>query len=191
VTAIRHLTGALCWGIDPAPEMVAQGGASDVQWLIGRAERLALAPACFDLVFSVDVIHHVEDRIAYTRQACRVLAAGGRLCTVTDSEWIIRHREPLSTYFPESVESELRRYPRISQLRALMAQAGFVEIEEHQVEHRSELTDIQAYRDRAFSVLHLISEGAFRRGIARMERDIELAPLPCVSRYLMLWGTRP
>jgi hypothetical protein len=52
------------------------------------------------------------------------------------------------------------------------------------------LTDIQAYHDKAFSSLHLIAEEAFERGIERLERDLGTGPIPCVSRYLLLWGTK-
>jgi ubiquinone/menaquinone biosynthesis C-methylase UbiE len=161
-----------------------------VQFSQGSAEEIDLPPTSLDLVFSVDVIHHVADRPAYYRQAYRVLAPGGRICTVTDSEWIIRHRQPLSTYFPETVEPELARYPRIDSLCEMMSQAGFVEIEQHSVESSYALDDIQIYRDKAFSALHLIADEDWARGIAGMEADLAHGPLPCVARYTLLWGKR-
>jgi ubiquinone/menaquinone biosynthesis C-methylase UbiE len=169
---------------------VARSRGGSVQFSQGSAEAIDLPPISFDLVFSVDVIHHVTDRPAYYNQARRVLAPGGRICTVTDSAWIIRHRQPLSTYFPETVEPELARYPRISSLCEMMSQAGFVEIEETSVESSYALDDIQIYRDKAFSALHLISDEDWARGIARMEADLEKGPLPCVARYTLLWGTK-
>src|SRR3712207_7697189 len=39
----------------------------------GRAEGLPVPDASFDLVYSVDVIHHVGDRPAAFREAARVL----------------------------------------------------------------------------------------------------------------------
>jgi ubiquinone/menaquinone biosynthesis C-methylase UbiE len=38
----------------------------------------------------VDVIHHAQDRPAFFKEAFRVLAGGGWLVTITDSEEIIR-----------------------------------------------------------------------------------------------------
>ena len=58
------------------------------------------------------------------------------------------------------------------------------------VEFRSPLADIQAYRDKAYSSLHLIPEDAFQRGIAQMEQDVRRGPIPCVSRYTLLWGSK-
>jgi SAM-dependent methyltransferase len=144
----------------------------------------------FDLVFSVDVIHHIGDRRAYFAEAMRVLKPNGLLCTVTDSEEIIRNREPLSVYFPESVAIEVERYPRISTLESEMEFAAFIEISSVTVDFAYELEHIQAYRDKAFSTLHLISEDAFQRGITRMEHELESGPIPSNSRYLLLWGTK-
>jgi ubiquinone/menaquinone biosynthesis C-methylase UbiE len=209
--ALAASIGCASWGIDPPEGMLARargaGGSPPLQQAMtvgagilppqfrpGSAERLDFPDASFDLVYSVDVIHHVTDRARYIHEAYRVLAPGGAFCTATDSEWIIRNRAPLSTHFPETVEVELARYPRIAALRALYEQAGFVEIDERTVEFRYPLTDIQAYRDKAFSALHLISEEAFQRGLARMEADLQgdccRTPIFCVSRYTLLWGRK-
>ena len=128
------------------------------------------------------------ERRVHTR--ARVLDDGGRICTATDSEWIIRHRQPLASYFPETIAPEIARYPRIARLKERMAHAGFDEIVEHTVEYTYPITDIQIYRDKAFSALHLISEQAFTHGIARMERDLEFGPITCTPRYTLLWGTK-
>jgi SAM-dependent methyltransferase len=193
ITAIAALAGCACWGIDPSAEMLAQARARNprLDLRIGQAERPGIEGVRFDLIFSVDVIHHVGDRPAYMGEAYRLLQPGGRVCTATDSEWIIRHRQPLAAYFPETVEVELARYPRVDALCDMMDRAGLAEIEVQAVEHAYELDDIQTYRDRAFSILHLIPEDAFRRGIARMEQDLRHGPIPCVSRYALVWGRRP
>ncbi len=193
VVALEALSGCACWGTDPHAAMLSRARARSgrVTFLEGRAERLEFPEESFDLVFSVDVIHHVGDRAAHFTEAHRVLRPGGKVCTVTDSEWIIRNREPLAVFFPETVEVDLARYPSIGELCELMRQAGFTDADEETVEFAYVLTDAQAYRDRAFSSLHLIPEEAFQRGLARMQADLCAGPIPCVSRYLMLWGTRP
>jgi SAM-dependent methyltransferase len=193
IVALESLTGCAGWGIDPSSQMLAQARprSERIGWQLGRAERLDFAPASFDMIFSVDVIHHIADRPAFFAEAVRVAAPGGKVCTITDSEWIIRQRQPMSVYFPETVAIELERYPRIESLRAEMEQAGLRCISEHVVELSYALADIQSYRDKAFSALHLIPEEAFRRGVAGMECDLRAGPIPCVSRYLLLWGEKP
>jgi hypothetical protein len=115
---------------------------------------------------------------------------GGRLCTVTDSEEIIRHRQTLAVYFPETVEVDLARYPTIAQLRQGMVQAGFGDVEEVTAEFVCSLTDAAPYRARAFSCLQLIPDPAFQRGIGRMESDLQSGPIPAASRHLLLWGVK-
>jgi len=191
--AIQEAIGCICWGVDPSEEMLARarGRGSQVRFDRGQAEKLDFEPATFDLVFSVDVIHHVEERAEFYRETFRVLKPGGKVCTVTDSEDIIRRRQPLANYFPETVEPEIARYPRIPDLRHMMRQAGFIEITEERVEHQYAAINIQAYREKAFSSLYLIPQEAFERGLRKMEADLANGPIQVVSRYLLLWGVRP
>ncbi len=192
IAAVESAVGCSCWAIDPSEEMLAtaRDTSATVTSRAGSAEQLDLEPGSFDLVFSVDVIHHVSDRAAYFGEAFRVLTPGGLVCTVTDSEWIISHREPLAVYFPETVEADLHRYPRLTELRAFMEGAGFGGIEESLVEFPHEVTDASPYAEKAFSALHLISQEAFERGLKRMERDLQAGPILGVSRYVLLWGSK-
>jgi ubiquinone/menaquinone biosynthesis C-methylase UbiE len=193
VRALAERFGSVACGLDPSLGMLAHACAQPgrVAWVQGRAESLSFVDEAFDLVFSVDVIHHVADRATFYRQAARVLRPGGRLCTVTDSAEIIRRREILSGYFPETVEIELARYPRINQLEAWMAAAGLVAFRRVTVEAPYQITSSQPFRDRAFSSLHLISEEAWQAGLARLERDLARGPVRGTARYACLWGCRP
>jgi ubiquinone/menaquinone biosynthesis C-methylase UbiE len=191
LVALEEGTGCRGWGIDPSEEMLerARSRSRSIEFNVGRAESLDFPDACFDLVMSTDVIHHVKDREAFFREARRVLRAGGGVCTVTDSEWVILHRKPLTYYFPETVEKELQRYPSMAALKDIMEATGFGLIQEDLEQFAYELTDIQGYREKVFSSLHLISDESFRRGIARMEEDLQAGPIRCVAYYTVLWGT--
>lgn len=193
ISTIRREIGCACFGCDPSREMlaIAAESASGVAFRPGRAEDLAFPPATFDLIFSVDVIHHVTDRPAYFLGAARILRDGGGICTVTDSEWIIRNREPQSRYFPDTVPIEIDRYPRIEDLERMMKEAAFEGVGKTMVEISQELTDIRPFREKAFSSLHLIREDSFAAGIRRMEEDLRKAPIPCIRRYMLVHGRKP
>ena len=86
---------------------------------------------------------------------------------------------------------EIARYPRIPILTKLMKESGFTDIKDFLVEFSFNLENIQAYRDKAFSSLHLISEEAFQRGINRLEEELdEKGYIQCISRYTLLWGRK-
>jgi SAM-dependent methyltransferase len=190
-TALAEGSGCTACGLDPSIEMLAQARTEGVRWLLGRAEELGFADGTFDLVFSVDVIHHVSDKAAFYREAARVLHPGGWLCTVTDSAEMIRRREILSGYFPESVEIELARYPRVDQLKEWMHAAGLEAFCVTAVDEPYEVTSAQPFRDRAYSSLHLIPEEAWRVGVEHLERDLAHGPIRGVARYACVWGCKP
>jgi len=188
--AIQTLTGASVSGIDPSEDMLTHAATQDAPLDLhhGRAEELPFPDGSFDLVYSVDVIHHVGDRPAYFREAARVLSPGGKLCTVTDSEEDIARRVPLSSHFPETVPVELARYPSLGTLAQEMMLAGFGAIHEGHAERVYDLVDISGYRNRAYSSLHLIDEAAHRRGVERLEADLANGPVRALSLYTLLWG---
>jgi SAM-dependent methyltransferase len=193
VGSLAKASGCRGWGIDPSREMISRGRDRwpDVEFRQGGAETFepdGLGP--FDLVFSVDVIHHVQDPLEAYRRSHRLLRSGGFICTVTDSEAIIRTRQPLAAFFPETIDVDLARYPSTAELRSLMRTAGFSGIHEGVVEFSYVTKDISPYRDRAFSCLHLIPDAAFRRGLARLEEAARGDGVDCVSRYVLLWGRR-
>lgn len=194
VAALRTLVGCGCWGIDPSAEMVARARSrSDTGGVVfarGSAEGLPFPPGSFDLIFSVDVVHHVRDRAAFFCDAASALRRGGLFCTVTENEEHLGGRVH-AHYWPETVAVELERYPTIEQLRSEMTSAGFVDLIEQQVEFPFEVRDAEPYRARAFSSLHLISPQVFARGLAQMEADLQRGPITGLSQYLLLWGRWP
>ena len=192
IDAIRNLTGCVAVGIDPSEDMLSIAARKSPELILhaGKAESIDFPSNSFDLAFSVDVIHHVTDSMAYFHEAHRILKAGGKICTVTDSEWMIRNRTPQSLYFPETVPVELLRYPPIDLIDGQMKDAGFQNIREESAEFEYQVTTSEAYRAKVFSSLLLISDEAFERGLERMDADLSSGPIRGISRYAMIWGSK-
>lgn len=193
VAALAETTSAQCTGLDPSTKMLeaARKKSAAVSWLQGSAERLPFPAARFDFVYSVDVIHHVHDRRAFFSETFRVLADGGWVVTATDSEEIIRQRVPLSRYFPETIEAELQRYPKAGEIPQLLSACGFQKLSAEVVEFAYALSDSAPFERKTFSSLHLIPEGAFNKGLARLKQDLQAGPVACVSRYVLYAARKP
>jgi SAM-dependent methyltransferase len=191
IRALCERTGCTGWGLDPSEAMLAQartGGQGRLCWICAPAQHTELADAQFDLTFCVDVVHHLGNRAQVFEEARRLLRRGGVLCVATDSEHMIRRRQPLSVYWPETIEAELARYPSIATLRAELCETGFVRLGQREVATRGRLTDPGPYRARVFSCLHALPEEVYQQGLARLEADLAKGPVPFTSRYLLLWA---
>ena len=175
-------------GVEPSAGMRAR---SAVELLAGTADALPCPDTTFDLVFSVDVIHHVPDVPAAFSEAARVLVPGGRLCTVTDDEESIRGRAIHRRYFPDTLAVELARYPTLPTLRAAAEDAGLVPCAVDRVKHTVVFTDVAPFRELAFSSLALIGKDALRRGIEELERDLERGPMTAMDRKVLVWARKP
>jgi len=190
LSAVARETGCACWGTEPSETMRAHAVDRSVTVLKGGAERIAFPSETFDLVYSVDVIHHVSDRARYFAEVARVLRPGGRVCTVTDSEDDIRRRRPLATYFPDTVAVDLARYPSTAELDVAVGEANLMRDGSLSIQAPHLVRDIAPYRDRAYSCLHLISDEAHRAGVRRLEHDLALGPVEGLRPYTLYWASK-
>lgn len=193
LAAIRARTGARCVGVEPSQDLLAVARAQPVELELheGRPEDLDLPADTFDLVLSVDVVHHVRRPAEYFASARRVLKPGGLLCTVTASDYVIRNRRPLAEFFPATVDVDLGRYHDIPHLRAALEATGYVDHAEQLIESDDPVTDAAPYATRAYPSLHLVPDDEFRRGLAALEAALARGPVPGVRRSHVVWGRRP
>ena len=193
IRALAARFGCTPFGLDPSQGMLdhARSQSDGVAWVQGRAEQLGFTQDSFDLIFSVDAIHHLADKVAFYDEAIRMLRPGGLVYTVTDSQEIIRRCELLSGYFPETVKVELARCPRLGQMEVWMTEAGFSDFAVRTVEESHTADCAQPFRDKAYSSLHLIPESAWPAGLERLERDLARRPIRGMSRYACVSGRKP
>jgi ubiquinone/menaquinone biosynthesis C-methylase UbiE len=192
ICAIQSQTGCFAWGIDPSWEMLSQASTQGpgIIWNCATAENTGLTGIQFDFIFNVDAIHHFQDRARAFSEIDRLLSSKGTVCIATDSEEIIRNRKPLSTYWPETINLELARYPRIDTLDVELRRASLHSLRQEEVSTTGSLRDLSPYRAKAFSALRLLSEDDYERGLRRLEADFARGPVLFVSRYLLLWAKR-
>lgn len=190
--SLADSTAATVYALDPSREMLRRGARHDgllrVQACAGS---LPFADAAFHMIFSVNLIHHIQEVGPYFEESFRALKPGGILCTATDTETMIRRRDPLSRYWPATVPLELERYHPIDALETALMAAGFRNPRSSEGSATFPITDAAPYRDKAFSCLGLISEEAFAKGLQAMESDLRAGPLEGTSELVFLWAERP
>jgi len=189
--ALGEATGARCCGLDPSRKMlaIARARSAAIPFVQGTAEALPFPDALCDLVFFVDVAHHLNDPVRSLTEAVRVARPAGAVCVVTEDEPALRARLH-ARYFPEVVAIELARYPTIERLRGILRATGCERVEEQRTVSPLSVRDIRPYRDRAFSSLHHIPDEAHHRGLERMRRDLEAGPLETELHHVLLCGTK-
>jgi SAM-dependent methyltransferase len=168
----KALESCVLKGFDLSEEMlsVACSRSPGIEWAMGRADVQFPYPAehC-EFTFAVDVVHHLGDIGIFFAEVARVLKPEGRLVIVTDSEADIRSRS-LTQYFPEVLEIELARYPRLTALHDHAQRAGLRPSGAKPARGRTEIDDacVSTLEAKGYSCLRLIPEQAYRSGIERV-----------------------
>ncbi|MBC7224166.1 MAG: class I SAM-dependent methyltransferase [Anaerolineae bacterium] len=140
--------GARVVGVDVEEERVADAlaRASGAGFVVASVECLPFGDASFDVVFSHEVLEHVEDDLQALREAARVLRPGGHLVLFVPNRgfpfethgvvWRGKYRfgnVPLVNWLPDALRDRLaphvRAYGR-RQLAARVAAAG-LEVRHH------------------------------------------------------------
>lgn len=193
---IARLVSCTAIGLDPFVEMLRIAASADgsARYVRGTAEDLSalgIEPGSADLIFSVDMVHYLDDLSVYTDQAWTYLKPGGRYCTATDSEWIIRHRMPMTRYFPGTIRIELDRYYAIEDIERTARERGFVDVGNRLFGEEGTLADATRFRDKANSVMHLLPENEWRAGLARLEADLAHGPVPSNNRICLVSARKP
>jgi len=173
VIALSGMFAQSRWkGFDLSSEMLAVAGTRSkcVEFATGDAD--ARFPYCdeeTDLAYLVDVIHHLRNFESFFSECARILKPSGVLAIVTDSEANIRGRS-LTTFFPEILEIELVRYPKIEDLSADAGRAGLALFRQEPAEGEIALDDafIAKLDQKCSSAMRLISPKAHQAGMARV-----------------------
>jgi len=185
-------------GIDPSPTMLAKAKAkcpNEIEWLLARAEAMPFSDNAFDVCLASQVIHHFQDKHQAFVEMYRVLRCGGRLGIRYSShaqlQTILDYR-----FFPSALLIDLQRVPDIQAVIDLVRTVGFSVVKEHLVRQQLfESADdyLEKLRNRYASVLSLISEEEYRKGLEAATRYFAKSPLKERDKYAeitLLVGTK-
>jgi SAM-dependent methyltransferase len=147
----------------------------------GQAGELPFAAGSFDLVYSVNALHHFPRPQQFIAEARRLLRPGGALAVIGMDPRAGRLRWYVYDYFPETLPADLERFPSSGTLIDWMTAAGFERAGVQRVEHLAAKLDGRAVLDDPFlqkngtSQLTLLSDEAYAAGLARLQGDLDQA----------------
>ncbi|MEX0782969.1 MAG: methyltransferase domain-containing protein [Dehalococcoidia bacterium] len=164
--------------VEPSAGMRAEGRVKTrglpVEYVGGAGERLPIREQTCDLAWLSTVIHHIPDLDACARDLRRVVRPGG--AALIRSAFPGRtDRITLFRYFPEAARV-VDSFPSVERTRVSFEGAGFG-FEALQPVPQVSARDLAAYRARvqhrsADTVLRLMDDDVYARGVARIEADI-------------------
>lgn len=160
---------------------------SELPFILCDVISLPFKTEIFDAAFSIQVIHHVKDKLRFLKEAHRILRKGA--CFAID---LCSHQQMrtfwLYHYFPKGLELDLARIPDSYEIVGLLENAGFCNV-------RTEIsyTDIvrehekpERYLDRSYrngqSTFHLLSDNDVKLGCKKLKEDINSGNVQNVIR---------
>lgn len=171
------------YGLDRSSGMLSQAQQLlGPAWLAnGDAVRLPFPDAVFDVIYSVNAIHHFSRPEIFVAEARRVLRPGGALAIIGMDPHTGRDRWYLYDYFEGTREADLRRFPSGGMVWDWMVRAGFVRMDWRTVEHiraahagREVLGD-HFLQKHSTSQLVLLTDEVYAAGRSRIEVEVRRA----------------
>jgi ubiquinone/menaquinone biosynthesis C-methylase UbiE len=167
-------------GLDRSAGMLREArGKTQSGWFVqGDAGALPFAGGTFDVVFCVSALHHFADQRGFVRQAPLLLKPGGALAIVGMNPHAGRDQWYLYDYFPDTYETDLRRYPPPDALSDWMVAAGFDSVDHRVADRLSDtrtgrtVLDDPMLRKEGTSVLTPLSDEEYEAGLARIRAAI-------------------
>jgi len=169
-------------GADSSKEMLDKAREKDtgklVKWDLEDAQHLTYPDESFDVVFMSHLLHHVDDANKVLSECQRILATPGVILIRYGAIEQIRE-DIVHTFFPEALVIDEARTPTVAAVEQWLAEADFHDIVSEEIVQKTFETGeehLNAAKLRGTSVLTMISQEAFEKGIRDLTKYIEDNP---------------
>jgi ubiquinone/menaquinone biosynthesis C-methylase UbiE len=166
------------YGLDLSIQMLNRAQKKYPTVACGTAEQIPFQDGRFDLIYCVNAFHHFVGKELFIHEARRLLRSGGRVAMIGMDPHGQRDSWYIYDYFEGTFESDLRRFPPISQIAAWMNNAGFCDVHDSVVErlvnaqYGRAVLKHSVLQKNGTSQLILLSDEAYAAGLNRIRRDL-------------------
>jgi len=174
---------AIAYGLDFSAGMLGQAHHFDPTYRLVQASSPTppFAYASFDLIYCVHAFHHFPNKPQVVQAAYHLLRPGGAFAIIninpheSDQVWSIYD------YFEGVYETDLQRFPALTEQEAMLQQAGFQQINSPIVQQIEDEVVGEAIftnyylRKESSSQLILLSDEGYQAGLQRMRDDLTAA----------------
>jgi ubiquinone/menaquinone biosynthesis C-methylase UbiE len=168
------------YGLDYSAGMLSKARERKSSALLvrGTALQVPFVSSVFDLVTCIHAIHHFEDKIAFIKEAKRVLRRGSALAVINMDPHMGNDKWYVYKYFPETYKMDLIRYPSGDQIIGWMNQAGFVKSETRLIHrflfsyHGREIFKDSIFSRQGSSQFSLLSDKQWDKGVGKIMNEI-------------------
>ena len=169
------------FGLDRSIGMLrkAQGFDRDYRLAQATAPEPPFAEESFDLVYAVHAFHHFPDHEGVLRSAYRVLRPGGAFAAVNIDPRECDGTDYFYRYFDGVYETDLARFPSVSDMEQMLREAGFSAVDSpgvQQIDQRFVGEDIFEHyflKKDSSSQLILLTDEAYEQGLQRIRDEIK------------------
>lgn len=169
-------------GSDVSKEMLSKARekerASRINWIVHEASLSPWGNKTFDAVFMSHLLHHVDEPLKVVRECYRIIKHEGTVLNRYGAIDNIRD-DVEHTFFPETLEIDEARIPTIKQVEEWFIDAGFKDVSSETIlqrSYRSAEEILERIKLKSTSVLTLISQSAFEKGLKALREYISSNP---------------
>ena len=186
--ALQHAARSVI-GIDISIGMIEQARAKfpALRFICSDVTNLPFESETFDGVFAIQVLHHIEEKEVFLREAHRVLRKGAHIAIHSCSHEQMRAFW-FYHYFPKGLEVDLARIPDVGEIASLLERAGFsnvgIEICYHDavVAHETPKSYLDKNYRESISTFVLLTKEGIELGCEKLQEDIASGAIESVVR---------